>query len=210
MYKRKGNTLDFGAGLGKGAKILKADSYEPFPKKDFEPTFTETSAIPNSSYDNVVSLNVLNAVKPDVRKSFVRNMDKKPAQDAGFPSVGKTRVAVTEPDLLNVPAGRAGFALGQVDIDAPLLLNPRVPHETYPVQMVGKYLGGFEEPIPQGILFRDAYKDMEGRTYFNKAFGREVPFSEATKAYTLKTQLPGQTVDQELVDAIMQYSLLGK
>lgn len=152
----------------------------------------------------------LASVKPDVRKSFVRNMDKKPAQDAGFPSVGKTRVAVTEPDLLNVPAGRAGFALGQVDIDAPLLLNPRVPHETYPVQMVGKYLGGFEEPIPQGILFRDAYKDMEGRTYFNKAFGREVPFSEATKAYTLKTQLPGQTVDQELVDAIMQYSLLGK
>lgn len=152
----------------------------------------------------------LASVKPDIRKSFVRNMDKKPVQDAGFPSVGKTRVAVTEPDLLDVPAGRAGFALGQVDIDAPLLLNPRVPHETYPVQMVGKYLGGFEDPIPQGILFRDAYKDMEGRTYFNKKLGRDVPFSEATKAYTLKTQLPGQVVDQELVDAIMQYSLLGK
>ena len=60
---RAGNTLDFGAGLGKGSKILKADSYEPFPKKGFEPTFTETSVIPNSSYDNIVSLNVLNVVK---------------------------------------------------------------------------------------------------------------------------------------------------
>ena len=73
---KEGNTLDFGAGLGKGAKILKADSYEPFPKKGFEPTFTETSAIPNSSYDNVVSLNVLNVVKPDVRNDIVLDIGR--------------------------------------------------------------------------------------------------------------------------------------
>ena len=73
---KAGNTLDFGAGLGKGAKILKADSYEPFPKKGFEPTFTETSAIPNSSYDNVVSLNVLNVVKPDVRNDIVLDIGR--------------------------------------------------------------------------------------------------------------------------------------
>ena len=73
---KTGNTLDFGAGLGKGAKILKADSYEPFPKKGFEPTFTETSAIPNSSYDNVVSLNVLNVVKPDVRNDIVLDIGR--------------------------------------------------------------------------------------------------------------------------------------
>ena len=73
---RAGNTLDFGAGLGKGAKILKADSYEPFPKKGFEPTFTETSVIPNSSYDNIVSLNVLNVVKPDVRNDIVLDIGR--------------------------------------------------------------------------------------------------------------------------------------
>ena len=73
---KEGDTLDFGAGLGKGAKILKADSYEPFPKKGFKPTFTETSAIPNSSYDNVVSLNVLNVVKPDVRNDIVLDIGR--------------------------------------------------------------------------------------------------------------------------------------
>ena len=73
---KEGNTLDFGAGLGKGAKILKADSYEPFPKKGFEPTFTETSTIPNSSYDNIVSLNVLNVVKPDVRNDIVLDIGR--------------------------------------------------------------------------------------------------------------------------------------
>jgi|GEM_PF-5195357 len=73
---KEGNTLDFGAGLGKGAKILKADSYEPFPKKSFEPTFTETSTIPNSSYDNIVSLNVLNVVKPDVRNDIVLDIGR--------------------------------------------------------------------------------------------------------------------------------------
>jgi hypothetical protein len=152
----------------------------------------------------------LSSASSDVRKKFVRTMDKKPFYEAGFPSVGKTRVAVTEPDLVDVPAGRAGFALGQIDLDAPLLLNPKVPHETYPVQMVGDYLGGFENPIPQSLLWRDAIKGMEGRTYFDKKLGREVPWSDATRAYTLKTQLPGQLVDQELVDALMQYSLLGK
>lgn len=152
----------------------------------------------------------LASVSPDIRKSFVRLMDKKPAQEAGFPSVGKTRVAVTEPDLLDVPAGRVGFAMGQIDPSAAALLDPRVAHSTYDAQILGQYLGGFKDPIPQGLLFRDAYKGMEGRTYFNKKLGRDVPFSEATKAYTMKTQLPGQVVDQELVDAIMQYSLLGK
>ena len=73
---KEGNTLDFGAGLGEGSKILKSDSYEPFPKKGFEPTFTETSAIPNSSYDNVVSLNVLNVVKPDVRNDIVLDIGR--------------------------------------------------------------------------------------------------------------------------------------
>jgi hypothetical protein len=152
----------------------------------------------------------LASVKPDIRKKFVRNMDKKPFYEAGFPSVGKTRVAVTEPDLLDVPAGRAGFAMGQIDLNAPLLLNPKVPHETYPVQMVGDYLGGFRDPIPQSLLWRDAIKGMEGRTYFNKKLGRDVPWTDATRAYTLKTQLPGQLVDQELVDLLMPYSLLGK
>ena len=152
----------------------------------------------------------LASVSPDIRKSFVRLMDKKPAQEAGFPSVGKTRVAVTERDLLDVPAGRVGFAMGQIDPAAAPVFDPRVPHSTYDAQILGKYLGGLETPIPQGLLFRDAYKGMEGRTYFNKKLGRDVPFSEATKAYTMKTQLPGQVVDQELVDAIMQYSLLGK
>ena len=152
----------------------------------------------------------LASVAPDIRKAFVRLMDKKPAQEAGFPSVGKTRVAVTEPDLIDVPAGRVGFAMGQIDPNLAAVLDPMVPHSTYDAQIIGKYLGGLETPIPQGLLFRDAYRDMEGRTYFNKKLGREVPFSEATKAYTMKTQLPGQIVDQELVDAIMQYSLLGE
>lgn len=153
----------------------------------------------------------LASVKSGIRKAFVRNMDKKPVRDAGFPSVGKTRVAVTEPDLLDVPAGQAGFAIGQFDLNAPLILNPRVPHETYPVQAKGIYRGGLRRTYPQGLLFRDAYRGMEGRTFINQK-GVEVPFNEANKTYTLKTQLPGQIVDQELVDTIMEYdrSLLGK
>ena len=68
---KEGNTLDFGAGLGQGAKILNADSYEPFPKKEFTPTVEDTTVLDNFSYDNIVSLNVLNVVPPDTRKDIV-------------------------------------------------------------------------------------------------------------------------------------------
>ena len=32
LNKAKGRGIDYGAGLGEGAKILKADTYEPYPK----------------------------------------------------------------------------------------------------------------------------------------------------------------------------------
>ena len=78
----EGNTLDYGAGLGLGAKKIKADTFEPYVrakkegKDTFVPTYTDASKIPNNSYKNITNLNVLNTVQPEVRDTIVRDIGR--------------------------------------------------------------------------------------------------------------------------------------
>ena len=67
----KGNTLDFGAGRGLGAKEIKADTFEPFPRENFKPNYTSSSDIPTESYNKITSLNVLNVLPKPERKKAV-------------------------------------------------------------------------------------------------------------------------------------------
>ena len=70
----EGTTLDFGAGLGLGAQEFGYDSYEPFPREGFNPTYTDPQEIPANSYDRVVNLNVLNVVPRDIRDNIVKDI----------------------------------------------------------------------------------------------------------------------------------------
>ena len=72
----KGKTLDFGAGLGLSKKELGFDTYEPFPKKDFKPDFTDPTDIPSNSYKKITNLNVLNVVPRDVRDTIVKDIGR--------------------------------------------------------------------------------------------------------------------------------------
>jgi len=72
----EGKTLDFGAGLGLSKKELGFDTYEPFPKADFTPDFSNPSDIPSNSYSKVTNLNVLNVVPRDVRDTIVQDIGR--------------------------------------------------------------------------------------------------------------------------------------
>ena len=72
----EGKTLDFGAGLGLGAEVLEADSYEPFPRTGFKPNYTNPSDIPSNSYKKLTSLNVLNVVPREVRDTLVQDIGR--------------------------------------------------------------------------------------------------------------------------------------
>ena len=67
----KGNTLDFGAGRGLGAKEIKADTFEPFPRENFKPNYTSSSDIPTESYNKITSLNVLNVLPKTERTKAI-------------------------------------------------------------------------------------------------------------------------------------------
>lgn len=141
------------------------------------------------------------------RKSFIRLMDSNPMQAAGFPSPAEARYAVTDPTQRDMPSGMFGLGAARVDTSAPRMYNqpkdnlPRatVPHSTYNTQIAGDYLGSLE-PVPQGLLFRDLYSQMEGQ--LTKA-GK--PLTEAHKTYSLTRKMPAQLVTPQVVDGILEY-----
>ena len=77
QFLKEGFTIDFGAGKNIAVKAgIKADSFEPFPEKGFEPTFKDSSKIPSNSYDNVINNAVLNVVPQDIRDNLVREIGR--------------------------------------------------------------------------------------------------------------------------------------
>lgn len=84
--------LDYGAGLGEGAKAIKASAtFEPNPKAGFNPTFTNPSDIPANSFGRITNLNVLNVVPKEVRDYIVRDIARvlKPNGEAIITTRGK-------------------------------------------------------------------------------------------------------------------------
>ena len=71
---KDGVGLDYGAGLGEGAKAIGFKTYEPNPVDDFKPDYTNPSSIPNSSVDKITNLNVLNVVKKEDRDNIVKDI----------------------------------------------------------------------------------------------------------------------------------------
>ena len=96
LVKSLGKVLDFGAGKNISSKAgIKADTFEPFPEKGFDPTFTVASAIPDNSYDTVINNAVLNVVTQDVRDGIVRDIGRVLKPD------GQAFINVRGKDVLN-------------------------------------------------------------------------------------------------------------
>jgi hypothetical protein len=97
-----GQALDFGAGLGKGAKLLGrgTHTYEPFPQ-GWNPTYTNAKDIPSDAYGRLTNLNVLNVVPRDVRDEMVLDIGR--TMEPGGSGIITTRGA----DVMNAK-GRPG------------------------------------------------------------------------------------------------------
>jgi hypothetical protein len=72
-----GRGIDFGAGLGEGAKALGKDfdTYEPFAK-NWNPTYSNAADVPSDEYGRLTNLNVLNVVPREVRDEIVQDIGR--------------------------------------------------------------------------------------------------------------------------------------
>jgi len=130
-----------------------------------------------------------------MRKQFVEEMALKGYQENGFPEIGSTRYAITEPALIGQPTGVSGYAISRLDPSAPVVHDPLVPHSTYRTQMLANgYRGGLDAHVPRNIMFPDFYK-------MRRAAG--APVKADDRAFTMSDV--SQNANQQWLDGIMQY-----
>jgi len=111
-----GKTLDFGAGLGK-SRELGFDTYEPFPREGFDPTYRSADSIPDGSYDKVTNLNVLNVVPKEVRDQIVLDIGRvlRPGGSAVITTRGRDVLSAkgtAGPEPMSVITGRGTYQKG--------------------------------------------------------------------------------------------------
>ena len=143
--------------------------------------------------------------KTKQRKIFLRTLDKDNVRkDLNLPPdiVAAARYAVTDPTQRAMPSGYGGLGISRLDLDRPFVDNPKVPHSTYGSQMRGEYVGGLLAPMRQEDLMRDAFSKYFSPNYVDTK-GAVGALSPANATYAIKTQLPVQKVDAQMVDHYM-------
>lgn len=122
-----------------------------------------------------------------------QEMDKAGYRDAGFPDIGKTRVSITDPELLNVDPFASGLNVGRPQ---GLLTNEMfTPHPSYEYQIGGDYEGGMGN-LPGQLIWRDFF---EGRRASGAA-----PAGDQ-RAFMMQSPNMTQRVDQQMVDEVSEY-----
>jgi hypothetical protein len=127
------------------------------------------------------------------RKAFVALLDNAGALNQGFPSVPAARYALTDENLLDVPAGTSGYSFVEFGPESLKSLEGGVGHRSYPDRMAGTYEG--RGPlVPFTTMFSDFAKS---RRDANALAGSDLRAFELGK--------PSQNMTPEAYDLLMKY-----
>ena len=137
---------------------------------------------------------LLDTTKQKNRKLFAELMEKDEYQKLGFPNIAETRLAITDPDKLHLPAGYGGQMISKGIPDADINLDPSFAHKTYDKTIRGEYMGGLDEPLPRQVMFPEFHKTLRKEGRHTKE-----------DYYNFERRGPVQRLDQEWLDGVMQY-----
>jgi hypothetical protein len=127
------------------------------------------------------------------RKAFVALLDNAGALNQGFPSVPAARYALTDENLLDVPAGTSGYSFVEFGPESLKSLEGGVGHRSYPDRMSGTFEG--RGPlVPFTTMFSDFAKS---RRDANALAGSDLRAFELGK--------PSQNMTPEAYDLLMKY-----
>jgi len=131
----------------------------------------------------------------DERKKLAKLMDQGRFQKLGFPDIGSTRKAITEPTLLNAKTGDTGHNIVRVGPEqVQAITDPKIPHSDYASQLVR---GSHEGTITGGVPWNEFWSDW----FTARGKPNENP-SHTGKAFS--TQDVRQKVTQEWKDRMMK------
>lgn len=126
------------------------------------------------------------------RDAFVKTMAKDKFAKLGFPEVAPSRLAITETELLNVPRGASGYTIAKMDPEARIVQE--TGHKSYPYDLLGDYVGGFESLLPVEVMYPSHFE------------AKRLLGSTPTGAHkSLELSPPIQYLDQNWLDNAMKY-----
>jgi hypothetical protein len=134
------------------------------------------------------------------RKQLAKTLDLAIPQKAGFPDVGQTRFAITEPRLLGNSGLRAGYSVAELDPRGGVLVNPRYPHSNYTGSMAAPKSGGYLGGLPSSVHAKDIWSDW----WNNLNPAAHDPSQWAKAQWGMMTQFPAQKIDAQMVDRVMK------
>jgi hypothetical protein len=140
------------------------------------------------------------------RRAIVQVMDKSSWRDKGFPMVGETRAAITDPELRGLPKGMMGHRIVKFNPENITPESVAFEHSTYPVPTGGEYVGD----VPP-VLRHYAMPDAVEKLLQQPAKGNLIvhPFSLDSKGRDsarkfFEEQKLRQEVNQRFLDSVMQ------
>ena len=129
------------------------------------------------------------------RRLLWQELDKKKYRDAGFPSIGPIRLAITDPRLANVDPFATGLGMSKVDLSAPLVETAPELHSTYRSRMPANYIGGLLDSVPGNLVWRD---------FFNARRASGAGQASDQRSFMMNPSV-NQVVDQQMVDEVSKY-----
>lgn len=129
-----------------------------------------------------------------VNKLIAKTMDSKPFKEAGFPDVGETRLAVTDPQLDTVPTGYFGTGIQRVDPEN--LLSFETGHLDYPTG-----LARFEDS-PRGMFSSVVSRDLAFPKFIQERRAEGKLARDDPRAISMK--IPAEYYDAEVVDTLSE------
>jgi len=122
-----------------------------------------------------------------------QEMDKAAYKSGGFPDIGQTRVAITDPELLDVTPFASGLSVGRPRAD--VSDDKFVPHPSYSHQIDGDYEGTLGN-LPGQLVWRD---------FFEARRGAGASSASDQRAFMMSSPSIMQRVDQQMIDEISQF-----
>ena len=139
------------------------------------------------------------------RSAIVKHMDKAPWLKAGFPAVGVTRAAISDPDVKGASGNMFGHRVVRLD-NEPTTHEPSFQHSTYTGPTHGSYVG--DVPLVQRHY---VMPDVIDKMLASQIAGNRVahpysldPLGRATARKLFEEQKQKQRINSRMLESIQQ------
>lgn len=135
----------------------------------------------------------MHALTQGQRKAFVGLLDNADALKQGLPSVPAARFSLTDPNLVDVPAGATGYSYVKLGPESLGFGDSPIRHSAYPDDMTGTFEG--RGPlVPFSTMFSDATKARRG-----------LSLPAGSDLRSLELRKPSQNMTPEAFDLFNKY-----